>query len=110
MQSRALLKLGDVEKASLLSKQSIQSMNELDPEKTNRIMNPELILFTHHIILKSQNDFAADSYLEQSYQVLKMSLDRITDPEGRQSVSNTPLNLPIVEAWKAWMRNQDATS
>jgi tetratricopeptide (TPR) repeat protein/class 3 adenylate cyclase len=102
MQARVLIHLNNHEKARRISLQCIKSLNEIDPEKTNREMEPEQILFTHYLLIQNQNNQDAYKYLREAYEILKKYTDTISDQKGRQNVLNTPMNRPIVEAWKRY--------
>ncbi len=100
LKARVLLKTDDSPGAAELSHNAMSFLEETDPDRTNRDMEPEQILFTHYRVLDAVNDVNADHYLEEAYRVLNKYTDKISDPQGRQNILNTPLNQPIVEAWE----------
>jgi tetratricopeptide (TPR) repeat protein len=101
LQARCLFYLGYYEKARKLSMQAIEFLEEYDPEKVDREVEPEQILFTHHLVMQQQNDSSADEYLRGAYKILKEKTRKVTDPGKRTIVFDKAPNRSIGEAWES---------
>ncbi len=100
MQARALLKIGEVQRAAELTSQAIHFVKETEAEPLGQAVDPEQIYFTQYLVASQKKSAEAKAFLEKAYSLLKQRIDKVNDPQGRQAVLNSALSRPILEAMK----------